>query len=337
MLTRRLALLVMTAALAGAASGQTPAPVLPSAAGYRPTSVYAHDFRARKGGTTEFDKETPKIGVEFFRDDASAAVLALTQAGELAVTPLTAVGAEKKAPWLYAHDLGSRKGDEERFTKETAKFGVEAFRDTATGKLLYVSEKATIAFADLPESVGTGKPPAWHHALIVKVRGAKEKEFTPATRKFGVEVFKDGNTGGLIYVSETGSVAAAPAPAKTPSPDGVKAPRALYGLALPCRKAAEAGFGDATKALSVEVFRDENTGGLLYVSETGSIATAPPADAKTGQGVPRKYAVTLRARPGGVADFAKATPYGVEVYFDANTGNTVYACETGSIAVLPKK
>ena len=70
---------------------------------------------------------------------------------------------------------------------------------------------------------------------------------------------------------------------------------------------------------------------------TGAIATAPPAEAKTGQGVLWKYGMVLKARPGGVAEFAKATRLGVEVYQDGNTGNLLYLAETGSIAVLPKK
>ena len=326
---RRLTLLVLCGTLAGAALAQPPAP--------KPVWVYGHDLRARKGGTTDFDKDTPKIGVEFFKDDAAGSVVAVTQAGSLAATAAAAVGADKKAPWLFAHDLGSRKGDEDRFTPATTKFGVEAFKDNASGKILYLSEKATVAFAETPPSPGTNKSPAWHHALIVKVRAAKESDFSKDTKKFGVEVFKDGNTGGLIYVCETGSIAAAAAPPTAPAADSVKAPKALYGLTMRCRKADETDFGADTAGFSVEVFRDENTGGLLYISNTGAIATAPPTEAKSGQGVLWKYGMVLKARPGGVAEFAKATRFGVEVYQDGNTGNLVYLAETGSIAVLPKK
>lgn len=326
---RRFTVLVLNATIAGAAVAQPPAP--------KPTWVYGHDLRARKGGTTDFDKDTPKIGIEFFKDDASGAVIAVTQTGALAVTTSANVGGDKKAPWLFAHDLGSRKGDEAQFTPATVKLGVEAFKDLATGKILYLSEKSTAAFADLPASPGTNKPPEWHHALIVKVREAKEKDFNKDTKKFGVEVFKDGNTGGLIYVCETASIATSPAPPTAPEAKSVKAPKALYGLTMRCRKASENDFGPDTRTFSVEVFRDENTGGLLYISETGAIATAPATESKTGQGVVWKHGMTLKARPGGVAEFAKAAVYGVEVFQDGNTGNLVYIAETGSIAVLPKK
>ena len=320
-------------AMADPVSAQAPA----QQASAKPTWIYAHDLRARKGGTTDFDKDTPKIGVEFFRDDAAGAVIGVTQAGNLCVSAAGAPGAEKKAPWLFANDLRARKEDEDKFTTATTRYGVEVFKDLAAGKLLYLSEKATVAFADLPGAVGTDKDPVWHHALIVKVRGPKEKEFTKETKKFGVEVFKDGNTGGLIYISETASLATAPAPATAPPADRVKAPKALYGLTLRSRKASEADFGEGTRTFGVEVFRDENTGGLLYVTETGSIATAPPAEVKTGQGVTWRHAMTLKARPGGVAEFAKAASFGVEVLLDNNSGNLVYIAETGSIAVLPKK
>ncbi len=330
---RRLLALVLTSTIATAALAQPPAaPPAPT-----PTWAYGHDLRARKAGTTDFDKDTPKIGVEFFQDAAAGSVVAVTQEGALAVTANAAISPAKKAPWLFAHDLSSRKGDEDRFTQATTKYGVEAFNDNASGRVLYLTEKGTVAFAEMPATVATNKPPVWHHALIVKVRAAKEQDFAKDTKKFGVEVFKDGNTGGLIYVCETGAIAAAPAPATAPAADSVKAPKALYGLTMRCRKADEADFGADTRTFSVEVFRDENTGGLLYISETGAIAATPASEAKSGQGVAWKYGMALKARPGGVAEFAKAKRFGVEVYQDGNTGNLVYLAETGSIAVLPKK
>lgn len=309
----------------------------PAAAGPKPTWVYAHDLRVRNGGKTDFGAETPKFGIEFFKDDAANALIAVTQAGNLAVVPAGTVGTDKKANWLFAHDLRARKSDDENW-KNASKFGVEAFKDMASGKLLYVSEKASIALADAPTPVGTDKEPVWHHGLILKVRGPSETEFGKDTKRIGVEAFKDGNTGGLIYISEAGSIATAPAPAQPPPPDKVKAPKALYGLTLRVRKADEADFGEKTKKVGVEVFKDENTGGLIYISEIGTIATAPaPAELKTGLSVTWKHAMTLKARPGGVNEFAKANKYGVEAFTDNNTGHTIYVSETGAIAVLPKK
>lgn len=55
------------------------------------------------------------------------------------------------------------------------------------------------------------KAPTWLHGLEFRVRKADEKDFTPTTKKWGVEVFKDENTGNLVYISETGSIAVVPA------------------------------------------------------------------------------------------------------------------------------
>lgn len=327
-----------TAGLIGLVAGLTATGVgfaQPPAA--KPVWQYAHDLRVRKGGSADFDKDTPKIGIEVFKDEPGGALVAVTQTGNLAVAPLGAIGAEKKATWLFAHDLRVRKGDEQTFTKDTTKYGVEVFKDVASGKLLYVCEKGTAAFADAASSA-TDKGPVWHHALIVKVRSPSEDQFTKDTQKYGFEVFKDENTGGLIYISEAGAIATAPAPPQPPAADRVKAPTALYGLTLRVRKADEADFGKDTKKYGVEVFRDENTGGLIYVSETGAVATAPaPENVMTGKGVTWQHAMALKARPGGVNEFEKAAKFGVEVFRDNNTGYEVYVCETGSIAVLPKR
>jgi len=55
------------------------------------------------------------------------------------------------------------------------------------------------------------KAPRWLHAMELKARKAGEASFTKETKKYGVEVFRDENTGNLIYISETGSIAVVPA------------------------------------------------------------------------------------------------------------------------------
>jgi hypothetical protein len=54
-----------------------------------------------------------------------------------------------------------------------------------------------------------------------------------------------------------------------------KAPEWKHGMELRVRKAGEADFNKDTKKIGIEVFRDENNGNLIYVSETGSIAVVP--------------------------------------------------------------
>jgi hypothetical protein len=57
-----------------------------------------------------------------------------------------------------------------------------------------------------PSVLGEKKGVKWLGAANLPARKAAEKEFANA-KKFGVEVFRDENTGYLIYICETGSIA----------------------------------------------------------------------------------------------------------------------------------
>ncbi len=56
-----------------------------------------------------------------------------------------------------------------------------------------------------------------------------------------------------------------------------KSPKWLHGLDLRVRKAGHPNFDDSPKTLKygIEVFKDENNGNLIYISETGAIAVVP--------------------------------------------------------------
>ncbi len=54
-----------------------------------------------------------------------------------------------------------------------------------------------------------------------------------------------------------------------------KGPKWLHGLDLRVRRGGEADFTKDTRKFGVEVFRDESTNNLVYISETGSIAVVP--------------------------------------------------------------
>jgi hypothetical protein len=54
-----------------------------------------------------------------------------------------------------------------------------------------------------------------------------------------------------------------------------KGPKWMHGLDLRVRKGGEADFTKDTTKIGVEVFRDENTNNLIYISQTGSIAVVP--------------------------------------------------------------
>src|SRR5262249_10480169 len=55
------------------------------------------------------------------------------------------------------------------------------------------------------------KGPKWLHGLDLRVRKGGEADFTKETKKIGVEVFRDENNNNLVYITETGSIAVAPA------------------------------------------------------------------------------------------------------------------------------
>jgi hypothetical protein len=305
--------------------------------GPAPKFLYGHDLKVRPGGKVDFS-DAVRIGVEVFQDDNTKAIIAISEAGSLSVIKAAPIGTDRTCKWLTAHDLSTRKADEPEFTQKTKKYGVEVFRDLGSNHLLYACETASIAFADIPSGLVTDKGPKWHHALVPKVRAPEQLSFDNA-KKFGMEIFKDENTGGLMYITETGGLATGPAPATAPDKTKILPPKTAYGLVLRVRGADETDFTEKTKRFGVEAFQDPNAADILfYISEAGFVATAPnpgalPADAK---GVTWKSAMVLRARKGGEKDFEKATKYGIEVFQDNRTGNLIFISNTGSIAVLPK-
>jgi hypothetical protein len=94
------------------------------------------------------------------------------------------------------------------------------------------------------------------------------------------------------------------------------------------------------------VYRDEDNGNLIYITQTGSIAVVPAQlsrpQGRTRDGV-RSMKPTwmkgldLKARKGREEDFAKATLYGAEVFRDESNGNLIFLTQTGSLAVVPAK
>ncbi len=68
-----------------------------------------------------------------------------------------------------------------------------------------------------------------------------------------------------------------PGPPIPPAPaaEAAKGPKWLHGLDLKVRQGGQTDFTKETKKIGVEVFKDENTNNLIYISETGSIAVVP--------------------------------------------------------------
>ena len=53
---------------------------------------------------------------------------------------------EVKGPkWKHGLALKARKGNEDNFTNETKKYGIEVFEDENNGNLIYISETGSIS------------------------------------------------------------------------------------------------------------------------------------------------------------------------------------------------
>src|SRR5262249_25290009 len=101
----------------------------------------------------------------------------------------------------------------------------------AMGLRFWMTGEGSRALAQKPQQ------PKWSHAFNFMVRKTGEKDFDEKkTQRFGLEVFKDTNTGYGLYISDKGSVGAAPGFDKL---DGAikdsKGAKFVSGLDLPAR------------------------------------------------------------------------------------------------------
>src|SRR5262245_57484439 len=119
----------------------------------------------------------------------------------------------------------------------------------------------------------TGKPPDWKHGLSLPVRKAGEIDITDKTQRLGVEAFVDKQMNQLVYIEEAGYLAVG-ASAGVKDSTEVKAPPRLYALEARVRKVGKTAWDDAFK-YGCEIYKDDNAGTLLYISDVGSIAIAP--------------------------------------------------------------
>ncbi len=329
-----------------AALQAAPAPPSPD-----PVSKHGLEVRVRDAAEADFSDKTKKIGVEFYLDGDGGNGVYMDEAGDLAAVAAKFVAPEdaqvKAVEWSHGLVMMARKTGEKDFTKETRRFGVEVCLDANNGNYLYVCE--TGALSAMAGKFGVAKagkdvkPPEFKNAMELRVRKAGEPDFNDKTKKIGIEVYLDANNGNVVYLSETGSLAVLPA-ALAKWDESKRAPDWLYGMEMDARKAGEAAFTKETKRYGVEVYRDAFAGAVLYVGETGALAVVPaslsgvPETGAKVKGPESKRAMELGVRKAGEADFSKATKrFGVEVYLDPNTGNTVYISETGALSVVAAK
>ncbi len=247
--------------------------------GKEPLWRHGLKLTARPAGEKNWDRGK-KFGLEVYLDETTGNLVYISEAGDIdvvagAVANDTAIKGKPKNPlWKHSWDLKVRKAGEKDFNKDTRKIGVEVFRDENNGNLVYLTETGSFA-AVAGKQVGkddSGKEPTWQHGLELSVRKAGEKDFTKDTKKYGLEVFLDGNNGNLIYLSEAGNIAVVPGSLAKLSEGSSKGPSLKHAMDLQVRGAGEKDFTKASKKYGVEAYLDENNGNLIYVSETGDLS-----------------------------------------------------------------
>jgi hypothetical protein len=317
-----------------------------------PKWSHAFDLKCRSTKDPKFDKARG-FGIEVFRDENNGQGIYINELGVMAAVPgfkdQTVPVVNKRAPlWLHGLDLKVRPAGLNDFAKAKT-FGLEVFRDEHNGNWLYITEAGGLAGAQggrgFKPAGDAPKNPKWVHAIDLKVRAGGVKTFDKDTKMHGIEVFLDDNNSNLIFMCESGMVSIVPGyKGSAPIPDKeVKEPEWMHGLDLKVRKGGQKDFDGQTKTFGLEVFLDKNTGNVIYICETGSIAVVP---AKAGLTAPTKnpsepiwtHGLDLNCRKFGKEDFTKtdAPLYGIEVFTDENTGSVLYIGETGSITAVPK-
>ena len=254
--------------------------------------------------------------------------------------PARAQQKPKELQWTHAFDLACRKLGEDKFTKDTKKFGVEALRDNNNDLGLYVSQNGSLAvvaqgFAGLAAPLAKSVGPKWLTGLDLPARKAGEKAFTKDTKVHSMEVFQDPNTSNWLYVTEKGNIAATAL--KKQATGAAGAPKWVHSVDLSVRKGGVKEWKGATK-YGVEVYRDANTGNLIFICETGSIAVAPDTVTVKGDGKAPEWlhGLDLSCRKHDEKAFTDSTrKFGVEVFNDTTTGQLIFICETGAISVAP--
>jgi hypothetical protein len=314
---------------------------------------HAYDLPCRKKDEKDITEKTQRFGVEAFRDKNTGDGIGLfiAQNGSIgtganfAGLALPFADADRKKPSHQTGlDMPARKAGVLEW-KGAKVHGMEIFRDPMSDNWIYVTDQGNIATCNAKGQPGNpGRDPDWIHSVDLQVRKGGVKEWKEAA-KFGIEVYKDGNTNNLVYVTENGFVACFQEVTEVKIPKGKagEAPQWLHGLDLSCRRHDEKLFTKDTRKWGVEVFHDVTTHNLIFISETGSIAVCPaPADIKAPTAKAKEpvwtHGLNVKCRKHGEKDFGPDTKaFGAEVVLDENVNVTIYINELGNIAVMSAK
>lgn len=201
--------------------------------------------------------------------------------------------------------------------------------------LLVLVTTLTAGLTFSPAQPGKVKSPESKHAMDLAARKADQTKFSDAP-KYGVEVYLDPNVDQFVCLTDKGVIALQPKTGWNEAKG--KSPTWKHAMNLRVRKAGEGNFSDKTQKIGVEVYLDPNTNNLVYVTDTGHVASIPSqswTDAKD-KAPEWKLAMELPARKAAEKEITKDTKrFGIEVFQDPFTNHLIYICETGSLAVIP--
>jgi hypothetical protein len=282
------------------------------------------------------DEKVHSFRVETFLDRQRNNWIYLSETGSLAVSPRTKdFGAEEKVVPLYSIELRARKPGEADFTDATAMRALAVKHDPLSDSLVYISDSGSIAVAKA--KVPTGAPKNFTHLTHYgfAARKAGESEVDPNTKAFAFEIYRDENTDLLVYLSADGTIAVTAGD----HPAGpVKYSPYLHAFACKARKAGETDFTQKTNAYGIELWKDRTSGIVYYASQIGSMALTSgkvSGDSTLAPTWVTRIKLGVRKDEGNLPDDDRMGS--VEIYRDENSGNLIYLCETGHIAVFSSR
>jgi len=268
----------------------------------------------------------------------SAGLCCIALAGLL---PAASKEAESEVEKKYRLECPVGKAAPPKDTTETRTFLADVLLDKDGDRLFYAAQDTpTLGVLKGDEkAVGKGDKPAKAlYRFVLPARTWDEKDIDKDTRKYAVEVFRDENTGHLLYVSETGAVAVVAAPKEAPPKKAPETPW-LYRLKLKVRPPGEFDFAFDTLKCNVEVYREADSGRLIYLAHNGNLAVSAPGKefkAKEAKEAQWTHAFELKARTPEDREFNPRTPqFALEVYDDPNSETTLYVSNTFALAVVP--
>jgi hypothetical protein len=163
----------------------------------------------------------------------------------------------------------------------------------------------------------------------MKVREHSD-DFSRAPLHCSTEVYRDENTGCVIYAAEKGGFAVV-AGAKVAEDEGTPAAAWSHALSFKARAPNEDDFTANTATFDTEVYRDEPRETWVYAMKSFRLVAVPAR---------RKIAAddkieALRWERWVGQKGAGAGKWGAEEFVNPNTGDRLFATSHGALAALP--